>query len=346
MGGDFKAIPSSIIAEGKDIWEGAGDRGDAAMYAYGAANFALANGDREYARKLWPAIQWCLSYCERKKTADGVIASDTDELENRFASGDANLSTSMLAYGAYRAAAFLAAELGETEYEKHCFKEKEELEQAAEAYFGANVQGFDTYRYYDGNDRLRAWICLPLVFGINRRKEETLRALFSDYLWKPDGLATESGGETFWDRSTLYALRGAFYAGAAEQAYQHLKEYSVRRVLGEHVPYPVEAYPEGNQQHLSAESALYCRIFIEGILGMIPVGFHSFLLTLHMPKEWKQIRLSAIQAYQREFSIEVSEHGNGMYRIAVAMEGKEKIWEAANGETLSVSLEEKEWSKT
>ena len=38
---------------------------------------------------------------------------------------------------------------------------------------------------------------------------------------------------------------------------------------GEHVPYPVEAWPEGNQRHLSAESALYCRIFTEGLFGLL-----------------------------------------------------------------------------
>lgn len=43
---DYKKIPSSIIAEGVDIWSGAGDRGDAAMYAYGCARFCLARGDR------------------------------------------------------------------------------------------------------------------------------------------------------------------------------------------------------------------------------------------------------------------------------------------------------------
>ena len=31
MGPNFHRIPSSVIAEGFDIWEGAGDRGDAAM---------------------------------------------------------------------------------------------------------------------------------------------------------------------------------------------------------------------------------------------------------------------------------------------------------------------------
>ncbi|MHC1695662.1 MAG: hypothetical protein AB9835_10425 [Eubacteriales bacterium] len=81
MGPDYTPIPSSIIAEGVDIWEGAGDRGDAAMYAYGASRFALETGDRTVAEELWSGIEWCLEYCKRKTTEDGIIASDSDELE-------------------------------------------------------------------------------------------------------------------------------------------------------------------------------------------------------------------------------------------------------------------------
>ena len=46
MNAEYRPIPSSIIAEGDDIWNGAGDRGDAAMIAYGAARYALARGER------------------------------------------------------------------------------------------------------------------------------------------------------------------------------------------------------------------------------------------------------------------------------------------------------------
>ena len=81
---------------------------------------------------------------------------------------------------------------------------------------------------------------------------------------------------TFWDRATLYALRGVFAAGETKKAMEFFQFYSKRRLLGEHVPYPVEAYPEGNQRHLSAESALYCRVVTEGILGIRPTGFNSF----------------------------------------------------------------------
>lgn len=66
MNTEWKPIPSSIIAEGIDIWNGAGDRGDAAMIAYGASRYALARGDIQEAKSLWPLITWCLEYCHRK----------------------------------------------------------------------------------------------------------------------------------------------------------------------------------------------------------------------------------------------------------------------------------------
>ena len=87
MNPEYNPIPSSIIAEGKDIWHGAGDRGDAAMIAYGAARFALELGDTDVANELWPLIEWCLMYCKRKLNAEGVVISDTDEMENRFPAG-------------------------------------------------------------------------------------------------------------------------------------------------------------------------------------------------------------------------------------------------------------------
>lgn len=84
MNPDYRPIPSSIIAEGTDIWNGAGDRGDAAMIAYGAARYALARGDAAEAAEVWPLVEWCLEYCRRRLTGDGVVASDSDELEGRF----------------------------------------------------------------------------------------------------------------------------------------------------------------------------------------------------------------------------------------------------------------------
>lgn len=322
MNDQFKYIPSSIIAEGLDVWDGAGDRGDAAMIAYGAARFALALGDQHVAKKLWPLIEWCLEYNKRKLNTDGVVSSDSDELEGRFPAGDANLSTSSLYYDALISAVHLGKELNKptaqlTTYQKQAIKLRNNIEK----FFGANVMGYDTYRYYKGNDILRSWICMPLTVGIYNRKDETIKALFSPKLWTPDGLATQSGDKTFWDRSTLYALRGVFAAGETEKALNYLHYYSTRRLLGEHVPYPVEAYPEGDQRHLSAESGLYCRIFTEGLFGIRPVGLKAFELTPRLPKGWDFMNLRNVYAFGENFNIEISKNGDKM-RVKIIRDGK------------------------
>ena len=82
------------------------------MIAYGAARYALARGERNEAEELWPLVEWCLEYCRRKLTPEGVVASDTDELEGRFPAGKANLCTSTLYYDALRSAVYLGQELG------------------------------------------------------------------------------------------------------------------------------------------------------------------------------------------------------------------------------------------
>lgn len=305
MNPEYKPIPSSIIAEGLDIWNGAGDRGDAAMIAYGASLFALASGNKNIAKELWPLIEWCLEYCNRKIDKNGIVASDSDELEGRFPSGSANLCTSSLYYDALISSTYLVKELNLPK--KDYLKQAGLLRKNIERHFGYTLKGFGTYRYYEGNDKLRAWICMPLTVGIFDRKQGTIDALFSPQLWTSDGLATEEGDKTFWDRSTLYALRGVFAAGETEKAIDYLKYYSNRRLLGDHVPYPVEAYPEGNQRHLSAESGLYCRIITEGIFGIRPTGLKTFTLTPRLPKDWNNMKLKHVRLFGLDFDISVSQ---------------------------------------
>jgi len=314
---DYKPIPSSIIAEGTDIWDGAGDRGDAAMIAYGAARFALSQGDRKIAEELWPLIEWCLEFNKRKLNANGVVASDSDELEGRFPSGDANLCTSSLYYDALISASYLGNSLNKDTKQVSSYKKQAAaLKTNIEKHFGANVMGFETYRYYEGNDKLRAWICIPLTVNILDRKQATINALFSPELWTEDGLASQSGDKTFWDRSTLYALRGVFAAGDTKGGLRYLHYYSNRRLLGEHVPYPVEAYPEGGQRHLSAESGLYCRIYTEGLFGIRPTGLNSFTVTPQLPDGWDFMKLKNIHGFQEAFDIEVSRE-SGKIRLLV-----------------------------
>lgn len=311
MNEEYKPIPSSIIAEGTDIWNGAGDRGDAAMIAYGAARFALSQGDPKIAEELWPLIQWCLEYSKRKLNPDGVVTSDSDELEGRFPSGNANLCTSSLYYDALISSAYLGKALGKDESLLSSFKtQAAALKQNIEKYFGATVMGFNTYRYYEGNDQLRAWICIPLTVNIFDRNQGTIDALFSPELWTNDGLASQAGDKTFWDRSTLYALRGVLAAGDTRHGMQYLQYYSTRRLLGEHVPYAVEAFPEGNQRHLSAESGLYCRIFTEGLFGMRPTGLNSFALTPQLPADWNFMKLKKVHGFKQEFDVTVLREGS------------------------------------
>src|SRR5207237_5068016 len=101
-------------------------------------------------------------------------------------------------------------------------------------------------------------------------------------------------------------------AGDTERAMERLSAYTRRRLLGEHVPYAVEAYPEGGQAHLSAESALYCRIFVEGMFGIRPTGLTSFTLTPRLPAGWNRMSLRAVHAFGRMFDVEVRPDGQAL----------------------------------
>ena len=339
MNPEYNPIPSSIISEGVSFWHGAKDRGDGAMIAYGAARYALARGDKEEARELWPLIEWCLEYCKRKLTSDGVVASNSDELENRFPAGDANLCTSTLYYDALRSAALLGREIGVSGKQLATYTAQvKALESAIESHFGYEIEGFHSYRYYEGNDILRSWICMPLVMGIYTRAQGTIDALFSPRLWTNDGLLTQAGTETFWDRSTLYALRGTIAAGEVEKGMDFLKKYSRRRLLGDHVPYAIEAWPEGNQRHLSAESGLYCRIYTEGLFGIRPIGLRNFEMTPRLPQEWNYMNLNKIRAFNSNFDIHVSRVGEKLH-VEVLQEGKSIIKKnIEEGKTIKVRL--------
>lgn len=298
MSDDYRPLPSSIIAEGLDIWNGAGDRGDAAMYLYGASLFCLYLGDRAIAEELYPAIQWCAEYCDRRRLPEGVIGSDTDELEGRFPTDRiANLSTSALCYGGLLMAAQLAESLEDTTSAVLYRQRAAALEQAIETYFGANLHGLDTYRYSRGIETLRAWICLPLCMGITTRLAGTMDAMLSSYLWTEEGMLTcelsdENRNDTIWDRSTLYGFKCAFMNGQGDRVMQPLLRYCRKRLLCDRVPYAVEAYPEGGKRHLSAESALLVRVVTEGLLGIRPVSLNAFSFVPQLPAGLPHIRLS------------------------------------------------------
>lgn len=291
------------------------DRGDAAMIAYGAAHYAMALGNESVARELWPLIEWCLEYCNRQVNSEGVVNSESDEMEGRIETGTANLSTSSLYYGALCFASDLGLSLNKPMVQINNYKkEAVRLKQAIEKYFGAHIEGLNTYKYYKEHQFLRHWICLPLVMGIHERKEETTRALF-DKLWTGNGVHVEKNSDNpeiskiFWDRATLYALRGTLIAGETEKSIEKLHQFTQKRLLGSRVPYVVEAFPEGDMAHLSAESALYCRVFIEGLFGIKPKGLNRFQLCPRLPKKWDRMALRHIKAFNHNFDVLVSAVG-------------------------------------
>lgn len=309
-------IPSSIIDGGQDFWEGHGDRGDAAMYLYGCARYLLSLGDRELAKEMFWTLRWTADFTLAKKTPEGVIASDSDELEERLPSGSANLCTSSLVYGGLLSAASLAEELGEAETASYWKAEAAALRDAIESYFGAAVSGYETYRYYDGNTQLRSWICIPLTMGIYNRKKGCVDALLSDLLFCDDGVLSIEGDVTIWDRSTLYAFRGILNAGESDRVYPFMRRYVLRRLLGPHVPYAVEAYPEGNQRHLSAESALFARVITEGLCGITPVGLHTLSLQPAVPEALGWVKLNNIYAGGRCFNLTITRQNDGHNIVA------------------------------
>ena len=126
--------------------------------------------------------------------------------------------------------------------------------------------------------------------------------------------------------------------GETEKALTFLRYYSKRRLLGEHVPYAVEAYPEGNQRHLSAESGLYCRIYTEGMFGMRPIGFNSFNCTPRLPKEWNEMALRNIHSFGNIFDIEVARASSGKLVITIKNAGEEKKYTIKDGATQKIEL--------
>lgn len=293
-----RALVTSIIAEGEDFWNGAGDRGDGAMYAYGVCRFLLALGEKELFSEFFGNIKWCIDFCLSRKNESGVISSDSDELENRLESGNANLNTSCLTYDALLNGALICDILDKNELAKEWRAQAESLKENIEKYFGADVEGYATYAYYKGNDLLRSWICTPLSVEIFSRKDETLKALFSDRLYKNGNLRSISNSAVTWDRSLLYALRGAFLAGY-ENAFREVCSYSKNRLLGNHSPYPFEAFPEGNRAHLSGESVLFCRIITEGLFGLKVTGYRRLRIS---PRQ-KGVSITGIHVFGKELAI-------------------------------------------
>ena len=291
-------------------------RGDDAMVLYALPKFLMFLGDRQAAASLWPLVEFSAQSVKAHETEDGVIASRTDEMEGRYPTGSANLSTSSLAYGGFCLAARLARSLGKmgraTEFEDRAAS----LRQAIETYFGAEVEGFRTYRYYKGNTTLRGWILVPLAMGITERQESTVDALVSDKLWPArltgGDILAESTRPTEWARETYYALRVLFKVGRTEEALKLTERVVNAQIFGEEGPYPDE-----DAIDMLCPGSLYPRIFIEGTFGIVPTGLDSFECTPRLPKAWSKMALRDVRAFGHAWDMVVERDGDRQ-RITVS----------------------------
>ncbi|MEO0018530.1 MAG: hypothetical protein RLZZ522_1813 [Verrucomicrobiota bacterium] len=295
------------------------ERGDDAMVLYGLAKFLLFQGDRAAAEEMWPLMEFSAASVLSHTTADGIVASQTDEMEDRYPTGNANLSTSSLAYGGYRLAARLAQSLGKpvaAEFDQRA----EVLRKGIEGYFGAEMEGFKTYRYYKENTTLRGWILLPLAMGITERQQATLAALTSNRLWPrrqagADILA-ESTRPTEWGRETYYALRVLFKAGRTEEALD-----LTRRVVKAQIFGPKGPYPDEDAIDMLCPGSLYPRVFTEGMFGIVPTGLASFQCTPWLPAGWPQMALRDVRAFGHAWDLVVERDGVGQ-KVTVSAGGR------------------------
>ena len=295
-------------------------RGDDAMVLYGLAKFLLFQGDRGAAEEMWPLILFSAESVKRNTRKDGIVASKTDEMEGRYPTGDANLSTSSLAYGGYRLAAHLARSLGKVEAAE--FDQRaEQLRKSIESFFGAEVEGFQTYRYYKENTVLRGWILLPLAMDITERQDATLDAMVSDKLWPNrmqggDILAASDRRETEWGRETYYALRVLFKAGRTEQALDLTQRVVKAQIFGGRGPYPDE-----DAIDMLCPGSLYPRVFTEGMFGIVPTGMDSFECTPWLPKDWPRMALREVKAFGKTWDIVVERDGN-LQKVTITSDGR------------------------
>lgn len=297
----YLPIPSSIICGGMDNFGCAGDRGDAEMYLYGLSRVLLTQG-RIPDKNQQKALEWCTEYIRRKLTEDNVVYSDSDELENRISSG-VNLNTSSLAYGGLGNYALLLKRMGKSTEAESVLALQERIKDGIERYFGGEVAGYQTYHYHKGCEVIRAWNCLPVYMGITNRAKDTLKSI-DEKLWTDGSCRSTEGEKILWDRSALYYLATLFRAGEREKAWAKLKEYSQIRLLGDHVPYAVEAYPEGGMRHLSAESGLYCRVFTDGLLN-IRFDEKGYTVNPELPEEVKRVTVKNIYLNGKPENIDV-----------------------------------------
>ena len=233
---------------------------------------------------------WAFRYIKSKINKDNVVVSNSDELEGRLSTG-INLNTSSLSYGALNYYGQVLKNNNKFEKAQECFDLARRIKQGIENYFGGIIKGYETYHYHKGCNEIRAWLTLPLYMGIGNRKEGTIKAI-NEKLWKDGSCLSTENENIMWDRSALYYIASLFRCNYNDLAFDKLLEMSIKRLLGDRVPYVVEAYPEYNMRHLSGESALFCRIITDGLINIDYID--GIKITPHVPNNIKEFYMKNI----------------------------------------------------
>jgi hypothetical protein len=74
------------------------------------------------------------------------------------------------------------------------------------------------------------------------------------------------------------------------------------------------------------------------MFGMRPTGFNSFDITPRLPKEWNQMALRNIHAFQNQFDLEITRAGKNKLKITVLKDGQKKSYTIKEGATQKIQL--------
>lgn len=276
-------VPFSVEIDGGYI--GSLDRGDAAMYAWGAAQVVLALSDDPAIRtELVPHIRFCCEILQQKihDSPNNVVTSQSDELEGRFSTSHANLSVNCLAILAFQAAAEALRDANDIALAESYEISAENLRQSVHTYF-AQPDEPRRYAYYKGCIDARGWACLTALAQLPDGVDALHYSM--NELWGGEGVLVSENATDIWDRCTLYAIRAAFIIGATEEALEKLSLFVDHRFFHSvAAPYPVECNTSYAQ--LSAESALLVRVITEGLLGMCACHGRAMNLKPTCPEQW------------------------------------------------------------
>ncbi len=145
----------------------------------------------------------------------------------------------------------------------------------------------------------------------------------------------EGDGKVLWCSPIM---RGGMNAHPVDLNLTGVKQITLRVNDGFDGSDQDEAWPEGDQRHLSSESGLYCRIYTEGLFGLQPTGLNRFNCTPRLPDGWPRMALRAIRAFDRNFDVVVERRSQKLHLTVLQNGSVTKELDLMPGETADIEL--------